>query len=158
MKVFDLQSFLNDKKYTQKELAGLLSCSQAHISAVLSKKKHFTMEKLKLLESYFGDISNYITEIESPSKSTIPPSSPQKYNQEKEVIINRDILDVLKTQSEAILSQQKTIEKIVDETIIQSETILSQQRIIEKIIDKKINVQKEENAECAAASGSDLEK
>lgn len=154
MKVFDLQRFLNDQKYTQKELAGLLSCSQPYLSAILSGKKQFSDEKLKLIKSYFGDISNYITEIENSLPPVVPPTT--KDNQDNEVIINREIWNLLKSQSDAIVSQQRTIEKIVDDKTMQSETILSQQRIIEKVIEKKTVVQKEENAGCADVSASSL--
>lgn len=153
MKAFDLQRFLNDKKYTQKELAGLLSCSQPYLSAILWGRKQFSEEKLKLIKSYFGDISNYITEIEDSSSQVALPTT--KNNQE-EVIINREILDLLKSQSNAIVSQQRTIEKMVDEKTMQSETILSQQRIMEKVFEKKIVVQEEENAGCADVSASSL--
>lgn len=154
MKVFDLQRFLNDKKYTQKELAGLLSCSQPYLSAILSGKKQFSEDKLKLIKSYFGDISNYITEIENSSTIVTPPTT--KNNQEEEVIINREIWNLLRSQTDAIVSQQRTIEKMVDEKTMQSETILSQQRFIEKVSEKKTNVQKVDNVGCADVSGTDL--
>lgn len=154
MKVFDLQRFLKEKKYTQKELAGLLSCTQPYLSAILSGKKQFSEEKLKLIISYFGDINDYMIEIEnSPTPLNSPPV---KYNQKEEVIINREILDLLKSQTDAILSQQRTIEKMVDDKASQSDTILSQQRIIEKMLDKKTAVLKEENAGCADVRESNL--
>lgn len=154
MKVFDLQRFLKEKKYTQKELAGLLSCTQPYLSAILSGKKQFSEEKLKLIISYFGDINDYITEIEN--NPTPLKSSSAKYNQTEEVIINREILNLLKSQTDAILSQQRTIEKMVDEKASQSDTILSQQRIIEKVLDKKRVALKEENAGCADVRESNL--
>lgn len=135
MKTFDLQRFLKEKEYTQKELAELLSCAQPYISAILSGKKRFSEEKINLLKKKFGNIESYIIEVdEMPNFSK---SNSSKYNQKEEVIISRDILDLLKMQSETILSQQRTIEKMTD---------------------KKMTVRKGGNAECADVSGSDLEK
>ncbi len=156
MKVFDLQRFLKEKKYTQKELAGLLSCTQPYLSAVLAGKKRFSEDRLKLIQSYFGNIDSYITEVEDTPNN--PSPSLNKYNQGEEVIINRNILDLLQAQSEAILSQQRTMEKMIDDKMIQSETMLSQQRTIENMVAKKTNVQEDENVGCAGVSGSDLGK
>ena len=61
-------------------------------------------------------------------------------------------------QSEAILSQQRTMEKMVDDKMIQSETMLSQQRTIENMVAKKTDVRMMGNAGCANASGSDVGK
>ena len=155
MKIFDLQRFMKDKRCTQKEMAGLLSCKQPYISAVLSGKKRFSEQKLNLIASYFGNIDSYITEIEEVEKESAPVLA--QYNPEEEVIISHDLLDLLKSQAEAILSQQRTMEKMVDDKMSLSETILSQQQVIEKIVNKKTIAQEDENVGCAAASGSDLD-
>lgn len=156
MKLFDLQRFMKEKGYTQKEMAGLLSCTQPYLSAILSGKKRFSEEKLKLIASYFGNIEGYITETEDIPKT--PSSPPIQYNPQEEVIISQKILNLLQMQSEAILSQQRTMEKMVDDKMIQSETMLSQQRTIENMVAKKTDVQMMGNAGCANASGSDVGK
>lgn len=156
MKIFDLQRFMKEKGYTQKEVAGLLSCTQPYLSAILSGKKRFSEEKLKLIASYFGNIDSYITEKEDIPKAPASPS--MQYTPQEEVLISQKVLDLLQTQSEAILSQQRTMEKMVDDKMIQSEIMLSQQKAIENMAAKKTNVQEEENAGCAGASGSDLAK
>ncbi|WP_287768530.1 helix-turn-helix transcriptional regulator [Bacteroides sp.] len=142
MKQFDLQRFLNDYSYTQKELAGLLSCSQPYLSAILSGKKFFSKEKLDLLKSYIdSDITSYITDNnlnEIPDKKKPLPQSA------KVITVQAEAWDVIKKQADALKAQ--------------AESNASKDNQIEELISllKKGNVHQEDNAGCADASGSDL--
>lgn len=142
MKQFDLQRFLNDYSYTQKELAGLLSCSQPYLSAILSGKKFFSKEKLDLLKSYIdSDITSYITDNnlnEIPDKKKPLPQSA------KVIAVQAEAWDVIKKQADALKAQ--------------AESNASKDNQIEELISllKKGNVHQEDNAGCADASGSDL--
>jgi predicted transcriptional regulator len=61
MKLFDLKQFRKDKKITQNDLTIILNCKQSFISAVESGRRTLPKDKIKILESKFGDISDYIT-------------------------------------------------------------------------------------------------
>ena len=144
MKQFDLQRFLNDYSYTQKELAGLLSCSQPYLSAILSGKKFFSKAKLDLLNSYTNaDITSYITETNSNEISNKKDSLPQN---SKIVTVQADAWDIIKKQADALKAQ--------------AESNASKDNQIEELISliKKGNAHQENNVTCADASGSDLEK
>ena len=69
MQRFDLKSFRIDRKLTQKELAELLMCKQNYISNIENGIKPISKEKLDILQSKFGDISKYYSDI-SPKEVT----------------------------------------------------------------------------------------
>ena len=58
MQRFDLKRFRIDRDLTQKELAELLMCKQNYISNIENGIKPISKEKLDILQSKFG----YITE------------------------------------------------------------------------------------------------
>ena len=73
MQRFDLKRFRLDRKLTQKELAEILMCKQNYISNIENGIKPISKEKLDILQSKFGDISRYYSDIspKSGSLSTI---------------------------------------------------------------------------------------
>lgn len=73
MQRFDLKRFRIDRKLTQKELAELLMCKQNYISNIENGIKPISKEKLDILDilqSKFGDISRYYSDI-SPKQNTV---------------------------------------------------------------------------------------
>lgn len=61
MELFDLKRFRRDKKITQIQLTETLGCKQSFISAVESGKRDLPKDKISILESKYGDITDYIT-------------------------------------------------------------------------------------------------
>lgn len=70
MQRFDLKRFRLDRKLTQKELAEILMCKQSYISNIENGIKPISKEKLDILQSKFGDISKYYSDI-SPKQNTV---------------------------------------------------------------------------------------
>ncbi len=70
MQRFDLKRFRRDRKLTQMELAEILMCKQNYISNIENGIKPISKEKLDILQSKFGDISKYHSDI-SPKQNTI---------------------------------------------------------------------------------------
>ena len=70
MQRFDLKSFRIDRKLTHKELAELLMCKQNYISNIENGIKPISKEKLDILQSKFGDISKYYSDI-SPKQNKV---------------------------------------------------------------------------------------
>ena len=70
MQRFDLKRFRLDRKLTQKELAEILMCKQNYISNIENGIKPISKEKLDILQSKFGDISKYYSDI-SPKQNTV---------------------------------------------------------------------------------------
>lgn len=68
MQRFDLKRFRLDRKLTQKELAEILMCKQNYISNIENGIKPISKEKLDILQSKFGDISKYYSDI-SPKQN-----------------------------------------------------------------------------------------
>jgi transcriptional regulator with XRE-family HTH domain len=71
MQSFDLKRFRMDKKLTQVDLAELFSCNQNFISRIEKGIRHIPADKLDILQSKYGDISEYYTE-------KIPDTTPQE--------------------------------------------------------------------------------
>jgi len=75
MQVFDLKRFRKDKNLTQVEVAELFLCKQNFISNIEAGIKPMPQDKIELLQSKFGDISDYIIEkedIDFKIKNTTP--------------------------------------------------------------------------------------
>ena len=70
MQRFDLKRFRLDRKLTQKELAEILMCKQNYISNIENGIKPISKEKLDILQSKFGDISKYYSDI-SPKQNIL---------------------------------------------------------------------------------------
>lgn len=74
MQIFDLKQFRKDKNLTQKDIADLLGINQVFISRVEKGEKQLSQEKLVILQSKFGSITEYFKEIEDIS---VPDASTQ---------------------------------------------------------------------------------
>ena len=61
MQTFDLKRFRKDKNLTQVEVAELFSCKQNFISNIEAGLKAIPQDKIELLQSKYGDISDYMT-------------------------------------------------------------------------------------------------
>jgi len=59
---FDLKRFRKEKNLTQVDVADMFSCKQNFISNIEAGLKPIPPDKLKILQSKFGDITDYITE------------------------------------------------------------------------------------------------
>lgn len=92
MKVFDLKAFRKDKNITQTEIARMFSCNQNFISRIESGIRPIPMDKLEILQSKYGDISEYYRELVEP---------PQNDKQTKQVQVNEDSLDFITAGGEA---------------------------------------------------------
>lgn len=94
MKVFDLKAFRKDKNITQTEIAKMFSCNQNFISRIESGVRPIPTDKLEILQSVFGDISEYYKDLDPP-----------KLNQQtKQVQVNEDCLDFITAGGEAFSS------------------------------------------------------
>lgn len=94
MKVFDLKAFRKDKNITQTEIAKMFSCNQNFISRIESGVRPIPTDKLEILHSVFGDISEYYKDLDPP-----------KLNQQtKQVQVNEDSLDFITAGGEAFSS------------------------------------------------------
>lgn len=94
MKVFDLKAFRKDKNITQTEIAKMFSCNQNFISRIESGVRPIPTDKLEILQSVFGDISEYYKDLDPP-----------KLNQQtKQVQVNEDSLDFITAGGEAFSS------------------------------------------------------
>lgn len=92
MKIFDLKAFRKDKNITQMEIAKMFSCNQNFVSRIESGIRPIPTDKLEILQSKFGDISEYYKEILEP---------PQNDKQTKQVQVNEDSLDFITAGGEA---------------------------------------------------------
>lgn len=77
MQSFDLKRFRSDKKLTQVDLAELFSCNQNFISRIEAGIRQIPADKLDILQSKYGDISNYY--IEKEEGITVPGATPQEF-------------------------------------------------------------------------------
>ena len=59
MKVFDLKRLRKDKNLTQVDVATLFLCNQNFISNIENGTKQIPKDKIDILTSHFGDISEY---------------------------------------------------------------------------------------------------
>lgn len=75
MQIFDLKRFRKDKNLTQVELAGMFNCNQNFISRIESGIRSLPRDKMDVLESKYGDISDYCEEREDGI--SIPDATPQ---------------------------------------------------------------------------------
>lgn len=80
MQRFDLKRFRLDRKLTQKELAEILMCKQNYISNIENGIKPISKEKLDILQSKFGDISKYYSDISPKTKYGIKRSHSRRFH------------------------------------------------------------------------------
>jgi len=88
MQIFDLKRFRRENKITQVELAALFECKQNFISRIESGEKPLPADKLAILQSKYGDITEYFSDI-----SELP--------QRKKVTLSEDSLDFVTAGGEA---------------------------------------------------------
>ena len=87
MKVFDLKAFRKDKNITQKEIAEIFSCNQNFISRIESGIRPLPADKMEILQSVYGDISEYYKEDLEPL---------QNEKQTKQVQVTDDSLEFIR--------------------------------------------------------------
>ena len=75
MQLLDLKRFRNDKNLTQKDVADLLGVTQVFISRVEKGEKQIPQEKMVILQSKYGYITDYF--IEEKEAISIPDASPK---------------------------------------------------------------------------------
>ena len=119
----DIEEFLRKNNLTQTQLGDYLGIGQPQISGICHGKPIAQKHIEKILENEEWDLS-MVTEDSSKKKRD-------------DVIMSREVFELLKQQTDTILSQQRTIETLSN---------------------KGGGVRPEDNADYAAASGSDLEE
>jgi transcriptional regulator with XRE-family HTH domain len=144
MQSFDLKRFRKDKKLTQVDLADLFSCNQNFISRIEAGIRHIPADKLDILQSKYGNISNYFGEkIEGVS---MPETTPQEMMFAGADAFSRQLIQMMNEKLIAPYSlleeKEKEIEKL-NRQIGKLEALLEE--------NKKIAVQKDRDAECADA-------
>lgn len=105
MYIIDLELFLIKNKMKQIDLAQYLGLTQSYVSAWVNPKRPVKMPQKhiqKILDAKCFDVS-MIQEVKKTRKTTNPQDS---------VSMDREVFDLLKNQSETILSQQRTIEML----------------------------------------------
>lgn len=73
MEVFDLKRFRKENNLTQVEVAELFSCKQNFISNIEAGIKQIPQDKLDILQSKYGDISEYISRKEDTVLQGVSP-------------------------------------------------------------------------------------
>lgn len=131
--MIDIKQFRKDNNLSQIDLANILGCTQGFVSSLERGKRPIPEGVITKLLSFPNYNTRYLLQDNNKGINT------EKSNLEKTVTIDREVFDVLKNLSETVLSQQRTIE------IIETKA-------------KKTSALKDDNAECAGASGSDLVK
>lgn len=144
--MFDLKRFRKDKKLTQQALDNLLKCGQAYISQIENYKRPLPPEYEEILKENFGDISGY----------NIEPVFPKA------------VRNIKHTPDNAPSVPYEFVQSLFDERKKHDEKeaeLLSQNRILLEIIKRQSEVLKisphapgTDDAGCATASGTDLEK
>lgn len=75
MQILDLKKFRSDKNLTQKDIADLLGVTQVFISRVEKGEKQIPQEKMVILQSKYGYITDYLTE--EKEAISIPDATPK---------------------------------------------------------------------------------
>lgn len=97
MYVIDIEKFLTKNKMMRQDLAEFLGKSPSYISSIIKGRSKMPQKHIQtIIDSGRFDVSMIST------KSKSKPSD--------QVAMDREIFDLLKNQSETILSQQRTIE------------------------------------------------
>lgn len=137
MQRFDLKRFRLDRKLTQKELAEILMCKQNYISNIENGIKPISKEKLDILQSEFGDISKYYSDI-SPKPEDFMFAGADAFSRQVVKMMN----DKLIAPYGMLVEKDKEIERL-------NRLIGRLQNEIEEL--KKGSAQTENPAECANA-------
>lgn len=133
--MIDIKLFRKDNHLSQVELAEILKCSQGFISSLEQKRRPIPKNIITKLISENKYNTRYL--VNNPKET----SKNESIETNDEVIMSREVFNVVKNLSETVLSQQRTIEQIY----------------LEKGKEKD-NAHLESGATCAGASGSDLGK
>jgi len=146
MQRFDLKRFRVDRKLTQKELAELLMCQQNYISNIENGIKPISKEKLDILQSKFGDISKYYSDILPKQNTILKEVTPEEFMLAGADAFSRQIVKMMNDKLIApygiLAEKDKEIERL-------NRLIGRLQNEIEEL--KKGGVQTENPAECANA-------
>lgn len=146
MQRFDLKRFRVDRKLTQKELAELLMCQQNYISNIENGIKPISKEKLDILQSKFGDISKYYSDISPKQNTILKEVTPEEFLLAGADAFSRQIVKMMNDKLIApygiLAEKDKEIERL-------NRLIGRLQNEIEEL--KKGGVQTENPAECANA-------
>lgn len=101
MYIIDIEKFLTKNKLMRQDLAEFLGKSPSYISSIIKGRSKMPQKHVQtILDSGRFDVS-MIQEAKKVRKAPIPLDS---------VSMDREVFDLLKNQSETILSQQRTIE------------------------------------------------
>lgn len=113
MEVFDLKQFRKDKNLTQVEVAELFSCKQNFISNIEAGIKQIPQDKLDILQSKYGDITEYIT---TKQDMVIQGVSPQEFMMTGADAFSRQIVQMMNDKLIApfgmIAEKDKEIERL----------------------------------------------
>lgn len=113
MEVFDLKQFRKDKNLTQVEVAELFSCKQNFISNIEAGIKQMPQDKLDILQSKYGDITEYIT---TKQDMVIQGVSPQEFMMTGADAFSRQIVQMMNDKLIApfgmIAEKDKEIERL----------------------------------------------
>lgn len=146
MQRFDLKRFRVDRKLTQKELAELLMCQQNYISNIENGIKPISKEKLDILQSKFGDISKYYSDISPKQNTILKEVTPEEFMLAGADAFSRQIVKMMNDKLIApygiLAEKDKEIERL-------NRLIGRLQNEIEEL--KKGGVQTENPAKCANA-------
>ncbi len=105
MYIIDVELFLEKNKMRRIDLAQYLGLTPSYVSAWANPERREKMPQKhiqKILDAKCFDVS-MIQEVKKVPKAPLPLDS---------VSMDREVFDLLKNQSETILSQQRTIEML----------------------------------------------
>lgn len=137
MQSIDLKRFRKDKNLTQFDVAELFKCKQNFISNIEAGIKSIPADKLDILQSKYGDISEYI--IDSDKAIEVPKSAAK----------NQDVISMPADVWAVISNQAKSLEVKDRQT---SEAMKQTSEVIELLKEQLKKGQDVENSFRAANS------
>ncbi|HAP16891.1 MAG TPA: hypothetical protein DCR38_03905 [Butyricimonas virosa] len=107
-----IKEIQSSKLMNQKEFAELIHVNQPDLSSYLSGKKPFGMTLINRISLELSINKEWLLTGEG---EMLLSNNPKIYNEDKSdnITLSREVFDLIKNQSETILSQQKTIENLV---------------------------------------------
>jgi len=107
----DLRKFRNDKGLSQSQIGELFGTKQANISMLERESRSLTPEQYNKLIDVYGEreVSKYILN-DAPILSS-------------EIVISKDVWDMITSQQQTIQSQQNDLQKLRDEIANLNKTI-----------------------------------
>lgn len=163
--MIDLKKFRVEQKISQAELCTVLGIAQPYLSAIENGKRPLNEKKFTVLYKQYGDIIlKYkldkepivvIDEAECGLHPQMIKLLTDKYNlEEKKKEVPYEFLEVLIEERKRHDEERKRHDEMNAELIRQNGKLI---QLLEES-KKTVAVQKEDNATCADASGSGLEK